>query len=431
MQYALIGERLGHSFSPALHRRFGRYDYELRELQPEELGPFLEARSFSGLNVTIPYKQAVIPFLDRLDPRAAAIGAVNTVVKRDGLLWGYNTDFGGMAQALRHLLAPSSTGQDRVLAGKTALILGTGGSSKTALAVCRALGAKEVFRVSRRAQAGALSYEQSLQRFGTSPSAPETPRQLVLLNCTPVGMFPDWESLPLKPAALTGLAGVFDCVYNPLQTRLVLETRKLGLPAGGGLEMLVRQAVLACELFTGSAVEEGQILTILSELRREQENLVLIGMPGCGKSTLGPLLAQALGRPFVDLDAVIATRAGKSVAAIFAEAGEVRFRELESGLVQELAGQGGQVLATGGGTVLREENLRRLRQNGRIFFLDRPPETLRPSPDRPLGNTVEKLQRLYRQRYALYHAAADCVIPCDGTAEQAFAAALAAWRNSE
>ncbi|MBO4211941.1 MAG: shikimate dehydrogenase [Oscillospiraceae bacterium] len=436
MQYALIGERLAHSFSPELHRSFGRYDYACLELAPSELGSFLKARRFEGLNVTIPYKQAVIPYLDRLDPRAAAIGAVNTVVKRDGLLWGYNTDFGGMAEAICHLLAPLSAGQSPALAGKTLLILGTGGSSKTALAVCAALGATEVFRVSRREQAGVLSYEQLLKRFGgprpsAGPSAPEAPRQLVILNCTPVGMFPDWERLPLRPAALPGLAGVFDCVYNPLRTRLVLETRGLGLPAGGGLEMLVRQAALACGLFTGSAVEEGQILGTLSALGRSRENLVLIGMPGCGKSTVGSLLAKALGKPFVDLDAVIEARAGKPVAAIFAEAGEGRFRELESALVQELAGQGGQLIATGGGTVLREENLRRLRQNGRIFFLDRPPEALRPSPERPLGDTAEKLRGLYRQRYGLYRAAADCVISCRGTAEQAFTAALAAWRSLE
>ena len=210
MQYALIGERLAHSFSPELHRSFGRYDYACLELAPSELGSFLKARRFEGLNVTIPYKQAVIPYLDRLDPRAAAIGAVNTVVKRDGLLWGYNTDYGGMAEAICHLLAHLSAGQSPALAGKTLLILGTGGSSKTALAVCAALGATEVFRVSRREQAGVLSYEQLLKRFGgprpsAGPSAPEAPRQLVILNCTPVGMFPDWERLPLRPAALPGL----------------------------------------------------------------------------------------------------------------------------------------------------------------------------------------------------------------------------------
>ena len=477
--YYLIGEHLGHSFSAEIHRTFGRYDYELRELAPAELGPFLEARDFAGLNVTIPYKEAVIPYLDRLDGEAAAIGAVNTVVNRDGLLWGYNTDFGGMKASLERLCRPgagpapprgsetvprlSLRGQSAdlsrqsVLSGKTVLILGTGGTSKTAQAVCKALGAAQIYRVSRTGREGALTYPELLQ----GSVCPE-----LLINCTPVGTWPDPDGLPLdlktlqfrhserpkglallrseesaSPVLSPSLRGqcahwpwqsaspvpaVFDCVYNPLRTRLILEARSRGLPAMGGLCMLVKQAALACARFTGLPVEDEQVDSICDSLRRDRENLVLIGMPGAGKTTVARILAQKTGRVFVDSDEEITKRAGKSIPAIFAEDGEAAFRELEAAIIREAALRSGCVLATGGGTVLREENLRRLRQTGRLILLDRPPEALEPSPDRPLGDTPEKVAALYAERYQIYLRAADRRVPVNGTPEDAAEAVLAA-----
>ena len=400
MEYGLIGGPLGHSLSPEIHRRFGRYEYELLELSPDKVGPFLERRAFRGLNVTIPYKEAVLPYLDRLDGRAAAIGAVNTVVNRDGVLWGYNTDFGGMAAAL----ARGGIG----IKGKTVCILGTGGTSKTALAVCRALGAAEVFRVSRTGREGALRYEEAYER--TEP-------ELVLINTTPVGMWPEADGCPLEPGALAGLAGVFDAVYNPLRTRLVLEARARGVPAAGGLYMLVRQAALACALFTGTPVADEQVDRIYDALRRERENLVLIGMPGAGKTTVGRILAQKTGRVFVDSDEEIEGRAGMSIAALFAAQGEAQFRALEAEVVRELAGTGGRVIATGGGAILNPENVRRLKQTGRLYFLDRPLTQLEPTDNRPLGDTAEKLRRLYLERNPIYRAAADEVIPVTGDAQ--------------
>ena len=396
----LIGERLGHSFSADIHRSIGRYDYELKELSPAGLGPFLESRDFAGLNVTIPYKEAVIPCLDRLDEQAAAIGAVNTVVNRDGALWGYNTDFGGMAAAL------ARAGID--VKGKTVLILGTGGTSKTALAVCRALGAAEAVRVSRTGREGALTYEAARSDCGDAD---------MIINCTPAGMWPYMIGLPLETADFPNLSAVFDCVYNPLRTRLVLEAQARGIPAAGGLYMLVKQAALACELFTGTPVEDGQIDIIYNSLRREQENIVLIGMPGAGKTTVGRILAQKTGKVFVDTDEEIVKLAGKTIPAIFAELGEAGFRDLEVGVVRDLAGQTGRVIAAGGGTVLREENVRRLRQSGRLMFLDRPLEMLEPSSERPLGDTAEKLRRLYAERYPVYRAAADEIVPVNDTPE--------------
>ena len=406
MEYGLIGARLGHSFSREIHQRFGRYDYTLRELSPAELGPFLETRAFSGLNVTVPYKQAVIPYLDGLEESARAIGAVNTIVCRNGRLLGYNTDFGGMQDALRRAGIRVS--------GRKVLILGTGGTSRTALAVCRALGAGEIRRVSRTGREEALTYEAARTDHRDAE---------ILINTTPLGMFPDPEGLPLDPADFPGLQGVFDCVYNPLRTRLVLAARGRGVPAAGGLLMLVRQAALACGLFTGSPLPEQTGEAVYSALLAERENLVLIGMPGTGKTTVGRILAERTGKRFVDTDEEIIKRTGRPISAIFAEEGEAYFRALEAEVITEYAAAGGQVIATGGGAVLRPENVRRLRQNGRLYFLDRPPETLIPSPDRPLGDTAEKLARLYQTRYPLYTAAADAVLTAS-TAEAAAEAVL-------
>ncbi len=408
-RFYLIGGRLGHSWSAEIHRAFGRYDYELLELSPAELGPFLEARDFAGLNVTIPYKEAVIPYLDRLDPAAAAIGAVNTVVNRGGVLWGYNTDFGGMAAALVR------DGID--LKGKTVLILGTGGSSKTALAVCRSLGAAQIFRVSRTGREGALSYETLFQ---------STLRPDLILNCTPVGMWPNNDETPLSLTRCQGPSCVFDCVYNPLRTRLVLEAQALGIPAVGGLYMLVKQAALACGLFTGIPVEDEQVYIICNSLRREQENIVLIGMPGAGKTAIGRILAQKTGREFVDSDEEIAKRAGKTIPALFAADGEAAFRDLEAEVTRKAASKTGCVISVGGGTVLRAENVRRLKQNGRLVFLDRSLAALVPSPDRPLGDTAEKVARLYAERDPIYRAAADLTVPVAGSPEETAEAVLAA-----
>ena len=239
----------------------------------------------------------------------------------------------------------------------------------------------------------------------------------MIVNCTPVGMWPEPEGCPPEAELVAGASGVFDCVYNPLRTRLVLAAQGRGVPAEGGLYMLVKQAALACELFTGTPVEAEQVDIIYNSLRRERENLVLIGMPGAGKSTVGRMLAQKSGKVFVDLDEEIERRAGKPVAALFAEQGEALFRELESALIRELSGSGGRVIATGGGAVLREENVLRLKQNGRLLFLDRPLDALEPYADRPLADTAEKLRRLYAERHPIYLSAADEIVPVNDSPE--------------
>ena len=400
MEYGLIGMPLGHSFSKTIHSRIDDYDYVLRELPPEELEGFLAARDFRGVNVTIPYKQAVIPYLDALSDSASAIGAVNTVVNRGGKLYGDNTDFGGMRSLIQRTVPD--------YAGAKVLILGTGGTSRTAMAVARSLGAAEVYRISRSGRDGALTYEEAARRHADAG---------FLINATPCGMYPDCDGLPLDLSAFPALRGVTDVIFNPLRTRLVLSARARGIPAAGGLYMLVEQAVLAAAQFTGKTYPARLTERIYADLAREKENLVLIGMPGAGKTTVGRLCAEALGRAFADLDAVIAERAGRPVAEIFAAEGEAAFRAMEKAVTKEFAAKTGLVIAAGGGTVLDPDNVRRLRQNGRLALLQRPLEDIVPTADRPLSSRREQLEALAKARGPIYAGSADFTVSGGKTPE--------------
>ena len=401
MTCGLIGRRLGHSYSPQIHRALADYDYKLWELEPEELETFFRRQDFTGVNVTIPYKQAVIPLLDDLSETARAIGAVNTVVRRGGTLCGDNTDFAGMA-ALIHRIMLS-------LEGKKVLILGTGGTSKTAVAVARSLGAAEVYRLSRSGRDGALTYEEAARLHADAD---------VLINTTPGGMYPAVEGCPVALDAFPNLSGVVDAVYNPLRTNLVLQARSRGIPAEGGLYMLAAQASYASALFRGCETSQRDIDLAYQTVRREMENIVLIGMPSSGKSTVGCALAERLGKRFADSDALVTERIGMPIADYFAQRGEAAFREREQEAVADLAATGGQVIATGGGAILRPENVTALRRSGRLVFLDRSPEKLIATADRPLASDREALRRRYEERYDLYCAAADLHIDGDGTVEE-------------
>ena len=402
MNYGCIGEHLPHSFSREIHEQIGSYAYELKELTPDELPGFLAARDFRGINVTIPYKQAVIPALDEIDETAREIGAVNTIVRRDGRLLGYNTDLCGLTRLIRRI------GLDP--AGKKVLIFGTGGTSRTSLYAARQLGAREVFRVSRSGREGCITYDQALQHHTDAE---------IIINTTPCGMFPDLAVQPLSLDAFHALQGVVDAIYNPLRSRLVLDALARGILAEGGLYMLVAQAVRASELFLDTVYPEDLTDRIFRRILREKENLVLIGMPGSGKSVVGKILSGSTGKPLADTDELIVRRAGKSIPEIFAREGEPAFRDLESEVILDLSRRGGQVISTGGGAVLRPENVTALRQNGRLFWLDRDPDSLRPTDDRPLADTAEKMKALYRQREPVYRAAADEIIPVRGTPEEA------------
>ncbi|MBE7007552.1 MAG: shikimate dehydrogenase [Ruminococcaceae bacterium] len=401
MKCGLLGEKLGHSFSREIHEKLGRYSYELIEVAPDALDAFLTRREFDGLNVTIPYKQAVIPYLDEISGRAARIGAVNTIVNRDGKLYGDNTDFGGLTALIGRM--------GLTLAGKTVLICGTGGTSRTALAAAEALGAGRVVRLSRSGREGAATYEEARARFADAD---------VLINTTPVGMYPNVNGTPVDPAWFPGLTGVVDVVYNPLTTRLVRLARARGVAAENGLYMLVAQAVLAAEAFTGERFGAETMERIYGELLFGKRSIVLTGMPGSGKSTLGRLLASRLGRTLTDTDERIVARAGMPISEIFQSRGEAYFRDLEAQAVADACQTPGAVIATGGGAVLRAENVDAMKQNGVVVFLDRPLEGLLPTDDRPLADDKEKLRRLYAERLPVYRAAADVTVSVRGTPEE-------------
>lgn len=399
MMYGCIGEHLPHSFSREIHEQIGGYAYELKEIAPEALDAFMKARAFRGINVTIPYKQAVIPYLDEISDTAREIGAVNTIVNRNGRLYGDNTD----AYGLRRLIERTGIG----ISGSRVMVLGTGGTSKTARYVAAQMGARDVLCVSRNPREGMLSYEAALRENVD-----------VVINTTPCGMYPDIGASPISLEPFENLSGVVDVIYNPLRSRLVLEAMARGIPARGGLFMLVAQAVRAAEVFQDTRYPDTLADEIFEKLLHRKENLVLIGMPGGGKTTLAALLGERLSRRVVDVDVQIQERAGMSIPEIFERFGEAGFRESESETVAEIGKNSGLVIATGGGTVLRAENVRSLRQNGQLILLERPLKDLKPSPDRPLGDTLEKIERLYNERMPLYRKAADVTVPVCGTPEE-------------
>lgn len=399
MKFGLIGEHLGHSFSPAIHERLSGQPYELRELAPSQLGDFLKNEPFRGINVTIPYKQAVIPYLDALAPSAELTGAVNAIVREsDGSLTGHNTDMDGFIAMARH------AGID--FEGARVVILGAGGAAKAVGAAARILGAASVKNAVRAPKsAGQLPlHDPSL--FADAQ---------IIVNATPVGMFPGVDGKLLDLSMFPHLRGVLDCIYNPIRTNLVLDAQELGIPAEGGLRMLAAQAVRASELFRDCKIEDSAIDDICSFLLRSRRNIVLCGMPSSGKSTIGKELAARLGTELVDTDDLVREEAGMEIPCIFERDGEEGFRARESRAVAAAAQRQGVVIATGGGAVMRPANVRALKRSGLLCFIDRPLELLQATPDRPLSADITSLGRLYDQRRPAYLSAADIVVSNCGT----------------
>ena len=421
--YGLLGRKLGHSWSVPIHQALGCEDYRLIELEPGQLGDFLRREDVAGLNVTIPYKRDVMSFCDVIDPAAAAIGSVNTIVRREGRLYGYNTDIDGFLYML-----------DRAgisLTDKKVLVLGSGGASLTAQAAARRAGARKIVVVSR---SGPDNYE-NLDRHQYSD---------VLINTTPIGMWPNMEGRPVDVWSLD-VTAVADVIYNPGRTELLLQAEEIDrdfhrmsdaprdvlVNAGlrpirytGGLPMLVQQAKRAEELFSGREIPDSETERILAGLWQERTNIVLVGMPGCGKTTVGRALAQLSGKPFVDLDEEIVRRAGRPIPYIFQTEGEEAFRELEARVLAEVCAQSGQVVATGGGAVLRAENRAAMRRAGRVYFLRRSLEEL-PTDGRPLSQKGG-LEEMYRVRKPLYSAAADVAVANSAAPEET---AELIWRD--
>lgn len=394
MKCGLLGQKLGHSYSPQIHRKLANYDYILFEKQPEELEDFLKNGDFTGLNVTIPYKKSVIPFLNQLSPTAARLGAVNTIVRRrDGSLIGHNSDYFGFQSMIEK--------SDLLPAGKKVLVLGSGGASNTAVAVLEELGAQVVV-ISR---SGENNYTNLHLHFDAS----------IIVNATPVGMYPGVGISPVDLTIFPRLEGVLDIVYNPARTQLLLDAQRRGLVTMNGLWMLVAQAKESAEWFSSRSISDDQIDLIHRQLKAQMENIILIGMPGSGKSTVGQILAQKLSRRFVDADVAIVEKAGMSIPDLFMQQGEDGFRTLETQVLAELGKQSGLIIATGGGCVTREANYNSLHQNGTIFCLNRDLSRL-PTDGRPLSQSG-KLEEMYRIRKPLYDRFADYHIDNNGGVE--------------
>lgn len=390
MEYGLIGERLGHSYSKLIHEKFGFYEYELKEIPRDGLDLFMQKKEFKGINVTIPYKQDVIPYLDFVDEKARSIGAVNTVVNKDGKLYGYNTDYFGLKSLLEE--------NDFHLKDKSVLILGTGGTSKTARAVCEDSGASLIKNVSRSAGNEAITYDEAIDLF---------PEIDYIINTTPAGMHPNIEGMPIELRPFKSLLGVADVIYNPFRTRIVLDAMERGINSCTGLKMLIYQAAKACEFFIGKTPDKDVLDEIYKILLISNLNPVLIGMPGSGKSTIGKMLSEKTGRQFVDTDALIVEREKREISEIFATDGEAYFRKVESEVIKEVSLMKNAIVSTGGGAILKNENVNNLKASGILYFLDRNPENLIPTSDRPLADDVEKIMKLYDERLPIYMRVAD------------------------
>ena len=400
MQYGCIGEKLSHSFSKEIHEKIADYKYELKELTKNEVESFIKEKNFKAINVTIPYKEVVIPYLDEIDEAAKLIGAVNTVVNKNGRLYGYNTDFYGMTELIKF------TGIE--IEGKKVLILGSGGTSKTAFAVSKHLQAKEIIKVSRSGKDGAITYEEALKNHTDAE---------IIINTTPVGMYPNPEDMPIDIECFQNLSGVVDAIYNPLRSKLVSNALSKDIKATGGLYMLASQAVKASEYFLDTTYPYDTTERIYKEIISEKENIVLTGMPGAGKTTVGKILAELTGKTFFDSDYEIAKKV-KTPEEIIREKGEAYFRKIESEVIAELSMKNGAVIATGGGAILKEENVSRLKRNGKIVFINRDLQYINPTSDRPLSADRKALEKRFSERYPIYMKTCDRVVKAESDARK-------------
>lgn len=400
MEYGCIGEKLGHSFSKEIHNALTDYDYRLQELKREELPEFFEKKEFKAINVTIPYKQDVIPYLYWISNEAKAINAVNTIVNKDGKLYGYNTDFYGLKALIER--------ENVSLKGKKVAILGSGGTSNTAFAVANNMGASVVFKVSRNSKEGYITYEELYEKFTDCE---------IIINTTPCGMYPKIGVSAVDLDKLPKVEAVFDAVYNPLKSKLVSDAKKKNITAVGGLYMLVSQAAFAVKKFIDAPVDNEKVEEIFKNLYKEKMNIALIGMPASGKTSVGKVLSQNLKKFFVDSDEEIIKRENKEIPEVFCEFGEDYFREVEKNVIHDISMCNAQIISTGGGAVLNSENIDNLKGNARVYFLDRPLDMLITTSDRPLSSNRADLEKRYNERYEIYKKSADVIIDGSGTVE--------------
>ena len=401
MNYGCIGEHLSHSFSKEIHNALADYEYEIKELTPEELPVFMAKKDFKAINVTIPYKKDVIPYLYWISPEAKSIDAVNTIVNVDGKLYGYNTDYYGMKALIER--------EGVSLEGKKVAVLGSGGTSNTAFAVAKDTGADSVIKVSRTPKNGYVTYDELYEVSSDIQ---------IIINTTPCGMYPRIGEAAIDIAKFPKAEAVFDAVYNPLKSKLVYDAMKKGIVATGGLYMLVSQAAYAVEKFIDAPVDEDKVEKIFCKLYKDKMNIVLIGMPSCGKSSVGKTVSKMVGKSFVDADEEIVKTEGRAISDIFSIDGEGYFRAAEKKIISDLAMINSHVIATGGGAVLDRDNMDILKENGRVYFINRPLNELISTDDRPLSNSRESLEKRYNERYSLYISSADVVIDGSGSVEE-------------
>ena len=398
LKFGLLGGRLAHSYSHFIHGELGGYEYCLYEKKPEELNSFFKHGDFDGLNITIPYKKTVMQYCRNLSETAVLSGSVNTIVRLpDGSFCGDNTDFFGFAYLLKNTAVNPAAGKS--------IVLGSGGSSLTVQTVLKNLNAKEIIVISRH---GENNYE-NIEKHRDAD---------FIINTTPVGMYPDNRFSPLADFGIfKNCRAVIDLIYNPARTELLLQAEEYGVSCRNGLEMLAAQAKKSAEIFINESIPDEKIEEIVSKITKTTQNIVLIGMPGCGKSSIGKELAKMTGRKFADTDELIVEEAGKPIPAIFAEDGEEKFRGLETSALKALCKNTGLIIATGGGIVKRSENLRIIRQNGIIVYLDRDIAEL-PVAGRPLSEK-EGLNALAAARLPLYAQWSDYKVPVHGAEQTA------------
>lgn len=394
--YGLLGEKLGHSFSPEIHSMLGNYEYRLFEVEKNELENFIKHGEWDGINVTIPYKKEVMPFLDEISENAQKIGSVNTVVRRsDGTLFGDNTDYYGFLYTVKRSGINFS--------GKKVLVLGTGGASLAVKAVISDLNAREIISISR-------SGENNYQNIKNHADAD------IIVNTTPVGMYPKSLVSPVKVYDFTHLSAVFDIIYNPQKTQLVLDAEKLDIPAFSGLSMLVAQAKRASEIFFDKEIDDSVTEKILKKVATDMKSIVLIGMPGSGKTSIGTFLAEKTGREFLDTDEEAEKIVGSSPAEIIKAQGEKSFRKIENEAVKNTCKLSGKIIATGGGVVTNDDNFDAIRQNSTVFFINRDISVL-PTDNRPLSQK-NSLDDMFKIRLPLYRKFCDFEIDGNGTIEE-------------
>ena len=401
MEYGCIGEKLGHSFSKEIHNALADYEYSLKELNKEELPEFFKKKDFKAINVTIPYKQDVIEYLDWISDEAKSINAVNTIVNKDGKLYGYNTDFYGLKALIER--------ENVSLKGKKVVVLGSGGTSNTAFSVSNFLEASLVLKVSRNKKDGYITYEELYKTYSDCE---------IIINTTPCGMFPKTGVTAVDLAKLPKVEAVFDAVYNPLNPKLILDAKAKNITAAAGLYMLVSQAAYAVEKFIEAPVDNNKVEEVFKKLYKQKMNIALIGMPSSGKTSVGKVLSEKLNKKFVDSDDEIVKVENKNIYEIFNDSGEAYFRNVEKNIIKEISMLNSQVIATGGGSVINPQNIENLKGNSRIYFLDRPLDMLITTQDRPLSSNRADLEKRFNERYQLYKSSSDVIIDGSKTVEE-------------